>query len=682
MQRETTRLRQLIRDIALNPVFVAALLVFGWQLTILDRLPEADAFPGRVIAVEGTVAEPPQLGPDFLYFELTRVVLGEHPGAPLLQGRIAVTVSLSPDALSPLPEWGERVAFRGQLREPPYYLTPGVADARVRGLRRGIVRVCYLKSQRQLERVAPAPAWKAALSTYRRAFLRSSSDFLTNPIRALVEASFLGNRRALSPRFQQDLRNTQLVHLFAISGFHVTVILGACYWLTRPLGRAGLLLANGLMWVYVLLIGAPMTALRAAFTNSVAYFGWQIGFRKRFFNTLGLAALVLLGGWPSSGRTAGFQFSFLALIAIGIYLTRAAPRARAQLRGIRSAWRSEVSTERTIDTISSRSLRFATEQFFERWRESSLVPECRRLIGFLQYPVHWFCLSLLIQALTLPLSLFYTNRVCWVQLPANLLLGPLFSVFLLLVFFSFLTFWTPMAPILFGLLEWIGQVWLWLISAMASWGLESWLPHPSAALTLLCAGLSGCLMWISRWTFLPGLLVGSLLASGLVLAPARPADRHLTVTLLDVGQGDCLHIRYPDGTNGLVDTGGLVFSDDPDFLARTVVARYLWEQGVRQLRYLLLSHNHLDHVQGAEFLSFGIPYWRVVDRSSSPDPSSTRLGRGKAPGPARRFRDSGSPTSNTPPSARGGGQRIHQPGVGGGGTLIRRYPNPTAGRYW
>ena len=372
---------------------------------------------------------------------------------------------------------------------------------------------------------------------------------MTDSVRVLAEASFLGNRRALSPELQRDLRNTQLVHLFAISGFHVTVILGLCHWLTLPLGRSGLLLANGLMWVYVLLIGSPMTALRAAVTNSIAYFGWQLGFRSRFFNTVGLAALVLLFGWPRMARTAGFQFSFLALIAIGTYLNGVGPRVRALLRGIGQVWQKQISTDIVPDAISSRKLRFATEQFLDRWRESNLIPVGRSTIRGLQYPLHWCCLSLMIQILTLPLALFYGNRLCWVQVPANLLLGPLFSLILMVIFLSFLAFWTPFGGIFFLLLEGLGRIWLILISAFSTWGLETWLPHPSAAGTLLWVALIGCVIWTSRWTILPGLLLASLMTGTLLWTSDPYLEGRLSVTVLDVGQGDCLHIRYPDGTN-------------------------------------------------------------------------------------------------------------------------------------
>ena len=357
------------------------------------------------------------------------------------------------------------------------------------------------------------------------------------------------------------------------------------------------------MWVYVLLIGSPMTALRAAVTNSIAYFGWQLGFRSRFFNTVGLAALVLLFGWPRMARTAGFQFSFLALIAIGTYLNGVGPRVRALLRGIGQVWQKQISTDIAADANSSRKLRFATEQFLDRWRESNLIPVGRSTIRGLQYPLHWCCLSLMIQILTLPLALFYGNRLCWVQVPANLLLGPLFSLILMLIFLSFLTFWTPFGGIFFLLLEGLGRIWLILISALSTWGLETWLPHPSAAGTLLWVALIGCVIWTSRWTILPGLLLASLMTGTLLWTSDPYLEGRLSVTVLDVGQGDCLHIRYPDGTNSLVDTGGLVFSDDPDYLARSVVARYLWQEGVRRLRSLILSHNHLDHVQGTEFLT-------------------------------------------------------------------------------
>lgn len=68
------------------------------------------------------------------------------------------------------------------------------------------------------------------------------------------------------------------------------------------------------------------------------------------------------------------------------------------------------------------------------------------------------------------------------------------------------------------------------------------------------------------------------------------ADSQTTVSVLDVGQGDSVLI----GQNGrycLIDTGT---SESRDRLVRS-----LWQAGVEELDYLILTHPHADHTGGA-----------------------------------------------------------------------------------
>jgi competence protein ComEC len=79
-------------------------------------------------------------------------------------------------------------------------------------------------------------------------------------------------------------------------------------------------------------------------------------------------------------------------------------------------------------------------------------------------------------------------------------------------------------------------------------------------------------------------------------------------TFVDVGQGDCLHIRTPDGRNYLMDGGG-----KSDYnVGRNVLAPYLLKNGVRRLDGIFVSHLHTDHVKGlaeiAEIIDVGAIY--------------------------------------------------------------------------
>src|SRR4051794_3929105 len=61
----------------------------------------------------------------------------------------------------------------------------------------------------------------------------------------------------------------------------------------------------------------------------------------------------------------------------------------------------------------------------------------------------------------------------------------------------------------------------------------------------------------------------------------------VTITVLDVGQGDAILIRSPEGKTALVDAGP---SHD--------VVEQLKEQGVTALDLVVVSHHHADHYGG------------------------------------------------------------------------------------
>jgi competence protein ComEC len=65
-----------------------------------------------------------------------------------------------------------------------------------------------------------------------------------------------------------------------------------------------------------------------------------------------------------------------------------------------------------------------------------------------------------------------------------------------------------------------------------------------------------------------------------------------SVSFLDVGQGDCIFIRLPDGKNVLIDTGD---ADDYDKKYEYVL-QYLSAYSVNVIDYLIITHPDSDHV--------------------------------------------------------------------------------------
>jgi len=108
-------------------------------------------------------------------------------------------------------------------------------------------------------------------------------------------------------------------------------------------------------------------------------------------------------------------------------------------------------------------------------------------------------------------------------------------------------------------------------------------------------------------------LVSALLLVGLVSVPLPgPAGLHFSV--LDVGEGDCLLLRTPEGDNVMVDTGGTPSVGPPNpmragagDLSRRVLIPTLLEKGIRRLDALVITHFDTDHSGSAIGLMRAFP---------------------------------------------------------------------------
>jgi competence protein ComEC len=79
------------------------------------------------------------------------------------------------------------------------------------------------------------------------------------------------------------------------------------------------------------------------------------------------------------------------------------------------------------------------------------------------------------------------------------------------------------------------------------------------------------------------------------------------LVFLDVGQGDCLFIKTPDGRNYLVDGGGQAEYN----VGKKTLLPYLLKNGVRKLDGVFVTHLHTDHYKGIRELSAYLPAERL-----------------------------------------------------------------------
>ncbi|MEA2082542.1 MAG: MBL fold metallo-hydrolase [Elusimicrobiota bacterium] len=87
----------------------------------------------------------------------------------------------------------------------------------------------------------------------------------------------------------------------------------------------------------------------------------------------------------------------------------------------------------------------------------------------------------------------------------------------------------------------------------------------------------------------------------------------LSVTFIDVGQGDSILIETPGGKNILIDAGNGATEWSSFDAGKSIVVPLLKKMGVKKLDYMIMSHAHNDHIGGLPAVLKAMPVDTFVD---------------------------------------------------------------------
>ena len=227
------------------------------------------------------------------------------------------------------PSCGDRVTVNGWLAAAEGPRNPGEFDTATWLRRQGMAGELRVASLSEVDPAAALPARRVALRVRDRLAEAITMDLADCPREAaVIKAMVLGARDDMADGVEEAFRHAGTLHVFSVSGLHVglvAVILWRVLNLVRLTRRQAAWASIPLVLFYALVTGWQPAAVRSAFMAVVVLLGIGLNRPPAFFNSLCLAALLILAADSHQLFMAGAQLSF---VVIGVIAAAGPPVAR------------------------------------------------------------------------------------------------------------------------------------------------------------------------------------------------------------------------------------------------------------------------------------------------------------------------------------------------------------------
>jgi len=229
-----------------------------------------------------------------------------------VNGRVLVTANRYPEY-----DYGDKVAIIGKLKSP----SEDIEGFNYRNylLKDKIYSVMEWPEIKLLGK-GFGSKFMATLFSFKNRFKETTSKFLPFPQEGFLEALLFGDEENISKEWKEKLNITGTRHIAAVSGMNITILSSIILSFALGLGfwrHQAFYLSLFIIFIYILLIGAPSSAIRAGIMAGAlmlaTYFG-RLGSASR---AVVFAASLMLFNNPLLLRyDIGFQLSFLAILGM------------------------------------------------------------------------------------------------------------------------------------------------------------------------------------------------------------------------------------------------------------------------------------------------------------------------------------------------------------------------------
>ncbi len=512
------------------------------------------------VNIEGKIVNDPDIREDktFLYLETKRIWLNEK--GYFTRGKILVKIRENTNQFS----YADKVFLEGFLFSPSLQRNPGAFDYKKYLSAKEIYGQVNLRSAKDLiviERKASSNIFlNHLIFPLKRKIENIFQTTLSQTNAALLSGFLLGERRGIEKDIYKMFTDTGTVHLLAVSGSNVGLLLLFSWLLFKLLNLpriTRIILSFGVILGFAYLTDNQPSVVRASIMAAVFISALLFERSADLINVISFAALIILGFLPQAFFDVSFQLSFAAVFGIAVLVTQ-----------IEKKWKSG-------------------KRFLQNWIIRPFSVSSAALIS------------------TFPLTVYYFNNFATIGFFFFLVIVPQVSLTILLGTITVLSglIYLPLAELVSFFNNFVLQ------SIFQTVKFFSQLPY--AHLKLTSFSLTFIIFFYVLVIFLAFALTSRkalkifslILLLGLNLAVWQRVwskEGFLKITFLDMRERRSCFIEFPNGNTGLVGISGLKKEFD---YAENVIAPFLYHSGKNKIDYILVFQDGIENEKSLRFLT-------------------------------------------------------------------------------
>lgn len=456
--------------------------------------------------------------------------------------KILINIKMSQDI--PSIKYGDSLYIEGEFKQPE--------EARNY---KGYNYKQYLKTKKIIGTVELEKA--KILKSSNGSFIHNIQKYIKDTINGtltdeegnLLLAILLGDKDKLSEDIQESFKTSNLSHMLAVSGAHVSyIILGLTYVLQNSIigKKNGKIVCIIFLLVFMAITNFTPSVTRACIMAVLTLFSGIIYRKSDVYTNISVAALITLIFNPYNLLDLGFQLSYGGTIGIIIFIKRI---------------QEKKSNSKVINYIKQMAL-----------------------------------VSIYANIIIIPIMMYHFNTVSFTFIISNIMASPILGIIVITGFLFIITSITvkPLTSLIAIFIKPILSILIKISQICSKLPFSNILVVTPYMFNVISyyAIILYCIK--SKKNNKCKIIICLLIVLILINFIIYIFPQKLRIFFIDVGQGDSTLIITPDKKTVLIDGGG---SDSFD-VGEKVLLPYLLDRRILKIDYVLISHFDTDHCGG------------------------------------------------------------------------------------